>query len=288
MPSLLRTLQVRDGRDHGVAGSRAAFRLRELWGGAVLLFGFLILTSLFLRRPGAFAYVLALVGLLGMALTNHRSAYVALFLTVPPLLLNSRRLGRRAVIIVLVGASAALLLLLAASPRARDSVVYSLSTMVNPTADKTAQDRVDRSRLGWDYFVANPLGDYVWSGRYYLVDPVGQNFEPHNFVIQLLGQQGILGSILFIGMIAATARIGWRNRRDDPMSAVMLAYLAFYLLFCLFNTILLYANNVVLLCIPIAVILTRNAALVQEASGAERTVTGRGIDRPLPAAASVR
>ena len=61
-----------------------------------MLFGFLILTSLFLRRPSPFAYALALLGLLGMALTNHRSGYVALLLTVPPLLVNARLLGRRA------------------------------------------------------------------------------------------------------------------------------------------------------------------------------------------------
>ena len=174
----------------GMAGSRVgAFRLRELWGGATMLFGFLILTSLFLRRPTAFAYALALLGLLGMALTNHRSAYVALLLTVPPLLVNARWLGRRAAIILLVAASATLLLF-AVSPTARDSVVYSLRTMVNPTADTSARDRVDRSRLGWDYFVANPLGDYQWSGRYYLVDLGPDAFEPHNFVIQLWDNRG--------------------------------------------------------------------------------------------------
>ena len=35
------------------------------------------------------------------------------------------------------------------------------------------------------------------------------------------------------------------------MSAVMLACIAFYLVFCLFNTILLYADNVVLLILPV-------------------------------------
>ncbi len=140
------------------------FRLRELWGGATLLFGFLILTSLFLRRPTIVSYVMALVGLLGMALTNHRSAYVALLFTVPALLVNSGRLGRRTAIIVLVAASATLLLF-TLSPMARDSVIYSLRTMLNPTADGSAYDRVDRPRLAWDYFVANPLGDYQWSGR---------------------------------------------------------------------------------------------------------------------------
>ena len=41
--------------------------------------------------------------------------------------------------------------------------------------------------------MANPLGDYQWSQRYYLVDMGPVAFEPHNFVIQLLGQQGMGG-----------------------------------------------------------------------------------------------
>jgi hypothetical protein len=45
------------------------------------------------------------------------------------------------------------------------------------------------------------------------------------------------------------------------MSAVMLAYFCFYLVFCLFNTNLLNPNNLLLLVLPVALILSRNAAL---------------------------
>jgi len=68
----------------------------------------------------------------------------------------------------------------------------------------------------------------------------------------------------------------------------MLAYFAFYLVFCLFNTILLYPDNVVLLILPVAVILARNATLAEEASVAKPSVAGAGLDRPLPATTSVR
>lgn len=252
----------------GAQGDAGALRIRELWGGATLLFGFLVLTSLFLRRPNAYAYVIALVGLIGMALTNHRSGYVALIATVPPLLINSRRVARRAVVVTLVVASATLLLF-AVSPTTRESVIYSLRTMVNPTADTSARDRVDRSRLGWDYFVANPLGDYQWSQRYYLVYVGPDNFEPHNFVIQLLGQQGIVGFAFFAAMIVTTARIGWRNRRKDRVSAVMLAYFAFYLVFCFFNTNILNVDNIFLLIAPVAVILAQNAVLAESREEAQ-------------------
>jgi O-antigen ligase len=269
----------------GIVGwqDSGAFRIRLVWTGATMLFGFLILTSLFLRRPTVFGYLLALLGLIGMGLTNVRSGYLALIVTVPPLLLNVRLLGRRAAVILLVCASAAVLLF-TVSPAARDSVMYSLRTMVNPSADKSTHARLDRSKLGWDYFVANPLGDYVWSGRYYLVDVGPDAFEPHSFVIQLLGQQGIVGFTLFASIIIATARIGWGNRRSDPMSAVMLAYLAFYLLFCLFNTNLLNISNIALLSLPVALILWRNARLAAEASGEQPSMVDVGRDRQLPSA----
>ena len=251
----------------GESDAGGAFRVRELWGGASLMFGFLILTSLFLRRPGVLSYVLALVGLVGIGFTNHRSAYLALFLTVPPLLISSRRMLTRVVVLLVLGLTAAALLFTMA-PMVRDSVVYSLNTMINPSSDQNAKDRVDRSRLGWEYFVANPLGDYTWSQRYYLTDLGSYAFEPHNFVIQLLGQQGVVGFALFMALVATTARIAWRNRRRDRMSAVMLAYLAFYLIFCLFNTSLLNTNNSFLLMVPIAVILSCNAALAASAKAA--------------------
>ena len=271
----------------GAQGDAGAFRIRELWGGAIPLFGFLILTSLFLRRPNGLAYVMALVGVIGVALTNHRSGYVALIATVPPLLINSRRVARRAIVVTVVVASATLLLLTVA-PATRESVLYSLRTMVNPTADTSARDRVDRSRLGWDYFVAHPLGDYQWSQRYYLVDMGPDAFEPHNFVIQLLGQQGIVGFAFFAGIIVTTARIGWRNRRRDRMSAVMLAYFAFYLVFCLFNTNFLNVNSVLLLILPVALILARNAALAESGEEVQRSEAGVTRECLLPSHDALR
>jgi O-antigen ligase len=248
----------------GIVGETdaGAFRVRELWGGATLLFGFLILTSLFLCRPTVWSYAMAVAGLLGMALTNHRSAYLALLLTIPPLLISSRRAARRLVVMgVVVVCAGGLVFMLA--PTVRQSVAYSFETIVNPGSDQNAQDRVDRSRLGLEYFAAHPLGDYTWSQRYYLVDVGADTFEPHNFIVQLLGQQGIIAFAFFMGMIASAVAVAWAGRRDRA-SAVMLAYLAYYLVFCLFNTSLLNANNILLLILPLAMILSRNALLRSE------------------------
>jgi len=90
-----------------------------------------------------------------------------------------------------------------------------------------------------------------------------EDFEPHNFIVQLLGQQGVVGFAFFAGIILTTARIGWRNRRADRMSAVMLACLAFFLIYCLFNTNFLNLNSVLFLILPVALILACNAALAE-------------------------
>jgi len=247
-------------------------RLRELWGGASLLFGFLVLTSLFLARPSLVAYAAAVLGLVGVALTNHRSAYLALLAVGVPLFFHFRRASSRTVVVLFVAVSAAALLV-TASPTIRESAYYSLRTMVNPDADNNSRDRVDRSRLGWEYFVAYPLGDYTWNQRYYLVD-LAYPFEPHNFVVQILDEQGIVGFALFAAVIVLTVRVAWRNRAADQMSAVMLAYFVFYLGFCLFNTNILNQANVLLFGVAVALILHGNAELEG------RDVLGEGTQEP--------
>jgi O-antigen ligase len=244
-----------------------AVRIRELWGGATLLFGFLVLSSLFLLRPGITSYAVAILGLAGMTLVNHRSGYLALFVVGIPLFFHFRRASSRTAVVLIVVASSAVLLLTLSST-VRESTYHSLQTMLNPNADQNTRDRVDRSRLGWDYFVAYPLGDFTWNQRYYLVD-LADPFEPHNFVVQLLDEQGIVGFAFFAAIIVTTVRIAWRNRAADRMSAVMLGYFSFYLLFCLFNTNIIDTPNILLLALPVSLILDRNAALANV--GHERT-----------------
>ena len=196
-------------------------RIREVWDGATLLFGFLVLSSLFLLRPSVSSYAAATLGLIGMTLVNHRSGYLALLVVGVPLFFHFRRASLRTVVVLLVAGSCAALLLVS-SPTIRESTYYGLRTMLNPNADKNARDRVDRSRLGWDYFAAHPFGDYTWNQRYYLVN-LADPFEPHNFVVQFLDEQGIVAFAFFVAIVAITVRIAWRNRNTDRLSAVMLA-----------------------------------------------------------------
>lgn len=237
------------------------FRLRVAWGGCSLLFGWLILSSLFYWPVRLWRMALAIVAMTALVLTNHRSAFLALLAALIVQMVATGRMTRRvamtlaAVAVIGVG-------LYYASPAVRDSVTYSFRTMINPNADVTAQDRVARSRLALAYFAQHPLGDYIWNQRYYLVH-VSFNFVPHNFVVQRLVTQGLIGSALFFAVLGITIAIGWRNRREQA-SAFCLSYLTFYLVFCFFNANIDLRENQALFAVVVAMILYQNRTL-QEA-----------------------
>lgn len=251
-------------------------KFRQVDGHASFLFAFLILTSLFLWRPSVLSYAAAMLGLVGIVFANHRSAYLALFAVSVPLFFHFRRASARTVVVLIVALSAAVLVV-STNPTIRDSVFYSLETMLNPTADRNTLDRIDRSKLGWDFFVAHPLGDHVWTQRYYLVD-VPWAFEPHNFVIQILNAQGIVGFVFIGAIIVAVVRIAWRNRSADRLTAVMLAAFVFYLVFSFFNTTILTSWNILMLAVPAGIIVKRNADLPAESEERAAGVDGLTAD----------
>ena len=249
------------------------YTVRAIWGGATLLIGWLFFTSLFYWPVRWWRVVLAVLALGGVVLANHRSGFVALLAALTVQMMATGRLTRRVVLTVAVIAFLGVGVYYGA-PSVRASAAYSLRTMFNSNADANAQDRVERTRLAFDYFVEHPLGDYIWNQRYYLVNVSGPNrtFPPHNFVVQLLVIQGVVPSLLFFAVIGCTAFIAWRNR-DNPLSAVMLAYLTFYLVFCLFNTTIDQYENMALFPVAVALILHQNRAL-REAAGTASAQVG--------------
>jgi hypothetical protein len=234
------------------------FLVREAWVGSLMLFGWLFLTSLFYWPIRWWRLVLALVAVGGIVFSNHRSGFLALLAGFGMQMLATGRITRR-VVLTLVAIALVSGVVYYGAPSMRESVSYSLRTMFSSSSDATAEDRVQRSQLGWDYFLVHPVGDYVWNQRYYLVN-VPYNFPPHNFVIQLLVTQGVVASSLFFAMVGSAGVIAWRNRRD-PTSTIMLSYLTFYLVVCLFNTTIDTYENMALLPVTIAMILHQNRAL---------------------------
>lgn len=269
------------------------FRLRILWGGATLLFGWLAVTGFLLQRRALYSYSMTLAGILGIVLVNHRSGYVALLFAVAVYVVMSRRVTPRAVavtVIVVIGG----LVLAGASSTIRDNARYSLTTMFNANADTSAQDRVERSALAWDYVRQYPLGDYVWNRRYYLVDLGDEGFEPHNFVIQALDKQGVISAGLLFAMLASILVVGWAVRRHSRLGTAMTVYIVFYLAFCLFNTNFESVQNVSLFALAAAMVLHANRERWEggtdaaQADDAGTTEVTEAASRPVPDARGPR
>lgn len=239
------------------------FRLRVAWGGSSLLLGWLVLSSLFYWRPSVWRVMLAILAVAALALTNHRSAILALIAGGAVQMLAVGRVTRRIAVVLLVVVVAGVALYYA-SPTVRDSVAYSFRTMIDANADVTAQDRVVRSRMALDYFAQHPLGDYIWNQRYYAVN-VAYDFPPHNFVVQRLVTQGVIASSLFFAVIGVTIAIGWRNRLDNT-TAFALSYLVLYLSFCLLNANIDLLENQALFAVAVALILHRNRVREEQGS----------------------
>lgn len=260
------------------AMEEGVYRLRLLWGGSTLLFGWLTVTGLWLQKRSVRAYAAGLAGILGIALVNHRSGYVALIFALVAHALMVRRISSR-VVTVLVLVTAGGILLGAASPVFRESASYSLRTMFNPRADATAADRVNRSVLAWDYIQQYPLGDYVWTRRYYLVDLGSKGFEPHNFVVAALDTQGWVSAGLLFALVSCVFWVGWSMRRRSKLGSTMTTYLVFYMTFCLFNTTFDTVENIALFALAVALVLHANSPAQRP-----RLTTGmdseEGLSRP--------
>lgn len=240
----------------------ATGRMRVLWGGGSLLFGWLVVARLLRERVRIRDIALGVAGLVGVVLINHRSAYVALAVSfVAFMLVRWRKIPRT------IGIVVAIVLLMAAAvytllPTIGAGLDYAFTTMLDAGADANTVDRVYRWRLGLEQFAADPFGDAIWRGRYYLVDlgPNG-NYQPHNFVVQLLAGEGVVGFLLWSALLTTSLVIAFRNARRDHDSAVIGSYVVFYLTFCLFNTNLYMMDNVVLLMAPLGLILWRDRVI---------------------------
>jgi hypothetical protein len=133
--------------------------------------------------------------------------------------------------------------------------------------------------MGLAYFQHHLFGDYIWNQAYYLVNLGKEGFEPHNFAVQLLVTQGVVATGLYLAPVAVVFVLAWRNRAERQ-SSVMLAYLSFYMMFCLLNTNIDSIENVALLYVPMALVLdvNRRLCLARESARLEgrQGVNGQG------------
>ena len=244
---------------HGVHGyvESGVLRLRAVWGGGILLFGWLLLTSPLLLADERLAAGDGRSGSCGSRSRERaiRSARLRDQLhrrgpggarreqTCPDRARPRRRRERRSLLRILA----------AGAPERRLLGHDRHQPLLRPDGPGS---RI-RSTLGLAYFEQHPLGDYVWNRAFYSVNLGSAGFVPHNFVVQLLVTQGLIASGLYFAIIGLAVFIAWRNRRDR-LSSVMLAYLVFYFTFCLLNANVDLRENVSLFFITVAIVLYQN------------------------------
>lgn len=227
------------------------FRLREAWGGTILLFGWLLLGALIIRRNGLLSLCLSLLAVLAIALTNQRSGYVALLVALLFYVAFNRRKSGRAIVIASLAATG-VILVVAFMPVVKDSMVYSVQTMFSVNADLNTQDRVVTSVAAWNEFTRRPLGDIAWhpTDNY-----ASGHWDAHNVVFQVLAAEGLIGFLFHAALWGVIFAAAFRHRHFSAVLRFGSTYIVFYLVFCLFNTNFYSSANAILLMSVGAVIL---------------------------------
>lgn len=170
------------------------------------------------RHPAARLAAAAAVGVsvIGIAASESRGGLIGLCALMVFLLVLLR--GARAVLVlVMVGALAAAAVYVAASPHSLDRIT---------SFDAEGTGRADLWRVAWQMALDNPLGVGLdnfraVSGEY--AQAVGPITQLHHFVdrpvvahstyLQLLAESGVVGVVLFAGVVVAALRSALRAAR---------------------------------------------------------------------------
>jgi O-antigen ligase len=241
-----------------------AFRLRQTYGGASLLEGWLIFMALLYWKPSRLAYALAGLGFLGLTLTNHRSAFLALGAASLFHLVFNRRFASRgfaviALVLVLVVAFAML------SPVMWESTRYTFGSMFNAQSDGNTRARADAVGPSLEFFEMYPLGDTAWHGEQFEQGIA----EPHNLILQLMTQEGLVGTLFWLFLIVVTFAVGWRNRQTDRLTATLLSFFVFVLVFIQFNTTIRGLDEFAIIAFCIAIIYRQSDLIRQSRAEAQ-------------------
>jgi O-antigen ligase len=208
----------------------------------------------------------------GLVLANQRSGLMAFAVAGLVCLGMSgqyRRILPALVPITLIAAIVALLW-----ERQANSVFgFTLSHLLDVSSGNGA-DRLMRWRLAWDFFVSHPFNDYVWSWRYYSTY-LSDAYQPHNFVLEIAGREGVVGLAFYGSMLWAVLRGAWNWGRHDAEARALIGWLVFYVVFSLMN-----ANHYLPTSLPLLVAAT--AALASRVDWLRR-VGGHGTSPDVPA-----
>jgi O-antigen ligase len=206
--------------------------------------------------------LLVIASIIGLVMANHRSGYLVIGLLVfITILVRTRKSS-----LVKMYSGAALLccvsiVVIWQVPLLRDNFFSRIATSVDLT-DQNAEFLLGSWALAAAHFLNNPIIGSGLKNQFY--DPsIPLEFPPHNWVLEVLPTQGVIGFLFYACIFYLVLKIAWTNR-NDPVSWQMILAVVFYLAFCLANANFLIKWNICLLAYPCALILYRNKELHQE------------------------
>ncbi|RCK76498.1 MAG: hypothetical protein IGBAC_0860 [Ignavibacteriae bacterium] len=235
--------------------------LRVISGVSAIIFIFTFVTNLSILGAQKNNIFYIIISLLGLVFVNHRSAYLGLALILFIALyisifytLNFRKLLFSSVLIIL------LLFPISRIPYIQENF-FSRVTASFDVEDPNARDRMMRWGMSFAYFLSNPINGSMLENKYYGDDEaLKELYPPHNFILEILATQGLVGFIFILSIIFYIYKVFFRNR-NDYISLQMFYFVTFYLFYAFFNVTFFNPWNVFMLMFCSSVILYRNKLL---------------------------
>jgi O-antigen ligase len=227
-------------------------QLRLLWGGAVLIFALTFIDSFFSKKKTYISYVFLIVGVFGILITNHRSAFVYIVLVFMIGMLMTKN-GNKDMIISLAILAFSMVLISELDLFGISFLKRFESTSMN---DDNAQGRLLNWGLAFKYFLQHPINGSMYTNQYYSTE-FKNLYPPHNFIFETLSTQGIVGLSFYLTLILKSLGIAYKNRKDET-SLKMFLVLFFYVLYSTFNVTFINNWVVLIMMFSIALILYRD------------------------------
>ncbi len=230
-------------------------RFRALWGGAVLLFAWELLAAAWRRRNSLGPALVIAVSSVGFVLVNHRSAYIALLAVLPLVARTKTRVGK-GLVTTMGGVAVLILVLVLVAPVTPIAAgfEYSFAKLLDFTSG-TGADRLVRWAHAWQVFSSSPLNDLAWTSPWTIAQIPSDAYVAHNWVLEVGVSEGLVGLTMYFGVVGVSMAAVLSELRSNPIATGVFAYVAFFVIFCTFNTNMYSLANVPMLWLACGILL---------------------------------
>ena len=243
----------------GVYGLTETGNRRYGWGGGILLYGFSFITGLNIYNKKRTNDIIIFISILGIILLAHRSAFFALGFVFFTALIFRKKFNLRIFLSLLM-----IFLIFITISEFTNIWEDFLSRLTSTDVHSgNLYGRLIGWAYGWDIFLQHPINGIIFNSALYS-NELSMDYDFinifHNFIMQILVTEGIVGFIFHIIIIVLLFKIAIKNI-NDPITYQMFFCLVYYIFVSLFNVT--YSNPMCyfFLIIPASIILYRNKIL---------------------------